>query len=140
MTDPAGMHQITLANTSLLDIVTPDVFDEPIVPARLIAFANAPGHAMFIAIHGGSVVGQTRGVIQYQPDTAPVLYIDDLSVAPGNQRRSIATLLVAALRAWAKEQGATTVWVVTETDNDHAKAFYSALGLTHTTVAYFENE
>jgi ribosomal protein S18 acetylase RimI-like enzyme len=140
MTDPVEIHHITLANTSLLDTVTPDVFDEPIVPAALIAFVNAPGHAMFIAINGGSVVGQARGVIQHQPDTAPVLYIDNLGVAPANQRRSIATRLVAALRAWAKERGATTVWVATETDNDQAKAFYAALGLTHTTVAYFEKE
>ena len=93
---------------------------------------------MFIAIHGGSVVGMTRGVIQYQPDTEPVLYIDNPGVAPGNQSRRMATRSVAALAACAKEQGETTFWVVTETDNDQAKAkaFYSALGLTHTTLAY----
>lgn len=140
MTDPVEIHHITLANTSLLDTVAPDVFDEHIKPAALTAFLNAPGHAMFVATDGDNVVGQTRGLIQHQPDTAPVLYIDNLGVNPSYQRRAIATRLVAVLRAWAKERGATTVWVATETDNDQAKAFYAALGLTHTTVAYFEKE
>jgi len=140
MTNAVEIHHITPANLSLLDTVALDVFDEPLKPAALTAFVNAPGHAMFVAIDGVRVVGQARGLIQHQPDTSPVLYIDNLGVNPAHQRRGIATRLVAALRAWAKEHGATTVWVATETDNDQAKAFYAALGLTHSTVAYFEKE
>ncbi len=48
--------------------------------------------------------------------------------------------MFVALREWAKTKGATTVWLATETDNEQAKGFYTALGLAPTTVAYFEKK
>jgi ribosomal protein S18 acetylase RimI-like enzyme len=140
MTNAIPIHHITSTNATLLNTVATDVFDAPINAAHLAAYLNEPGHALFVATDADTVVGQARGMIHHSPDEAPVLYIDNLGVAPSHQRRGIATRLVGSLREWAKEKGATTVWVATETDNDQAKGFYAALGLSHTTVAYFEKE
>jgi len=140
MTNPIAIHQITRTDATLLNSVAPDVFDAPINAAHLAAFLAEPNHAMFVATDADTVIGQARGMIHHSPDDAPVLYIDNLGVAPSHQRRGIATRLVAVLGEWANTKDATTVWVATETDNEQAKGFYAALGLTHTTVAYFEKK
>jgi ribosomal protein S18 acetylase RimI-like enzyme len=138
MTTDATIHRITPSNTALLDDLAPDVFDAPIDATRLAAFLAEPSHALFVATEAERVVAQARGMIHHSPDEAPVLYIDNFGVAPSHQRRGIGTRLFAALRGWAKDHGATTVWLATETDNQQAKGFYTALGLTPTTVVYFE--
>lgn len=139
MTDNAiVIHHITSANTAPLNDIAPDVFDAPIAADRLARFLQATGHALFVATEESRVVAQGRGMIHHSPDEAPVLYIDNFGVAPTHQRRGIGTRLFVALRAWAKDHGATTVWLATETDNEPAKAFYAALGLDPTTVVYFE--
>jgi aminoglycoside 6'-N-acetyltransferase I len=138
MTNTIAIHRITPANTVLLDDIAPDVFDAPIDATRLSAYVAERNHALFIATDADTVVAQGRGMVHHSPDEAPVLYIDNFGVAPTHQRRGIGTRLFAALRAWAKDEGATTVWLATETDNEQAKAFYAALGLTPSTVVYFE--
>ena len=116
--------------TARLGRVADDVFDEPLVASALAAFVAAAGHACFLAMAGALVVGQVRGMVHQQPDRAPDLYIDNLGVAPGWQRRGIATRLVEALMDWGRDRGCETVWVATETDNETAQAFYASLGLS----------
>lgn len=55
--------------------------------------------------------------------------LHDLEVAPSYRRRGAGRQVVAALLEWGAEQGATTVWLHAETDNDSALAFHEALGL-----------
>lgn len=140
MTNPIAIHQITRTDATLLNSVAPDVFDAPINAAHLAAFLTEPNHAMFVATDADTVIGQARGMIHHSPDEAPVLYIDNFGVAPSHQRRGIGTRVFVALREWAKTKGATTVWLATETDNEQAKGFYTALGLAPTTVVYFEKK
>lgn len=135
-----AIHHVTPATTALLAHVDPDVFDHEIDPARLAAFAAAPLHALFVAVEGGLVVGQIRGSVHLQPDRASDLYIDNLGTAPAQQRRGIASALMARMLDWGKEQGCTYAWVATETDNDGAKGFYAAQGFAHGEVAMFSLE
>jgi aminoglycoside 6'-N-acetyltransferase I len=132
-----AFHRITRENMALLGKVDPDVFDHAIVPERLEAFLAAPGHALFVAVDGGEVIGHARGQVHLQPDRASDLYIDNLGVAPGRQREGIATQLIQELVAWGRGHGCTHSWVATETDNDVAIAFYAAQAFEHQTVAYF---
>ena len=113
------------------------MFDAAIEPTRLTSYLSAPDHALFVALDGRLVVGQVRGVLHHQPDVPPELYVDNLGVAPGHQRRGIATALVKALASWAQGRGCATLWVATESDNSGGRAFYAALGLQEQTLSWF---
>lgn len=63
--------------------------------------------------------------------------IHDLHVKPEHRRQGHARALVADLLESAAEQGATTVWLHVETDNQPALTFYEGLGLAvHHTCRY----
>lgn len=133
-----AIHSVTAENTDLLARVAEDVFDGEITPDRLGWFLAAPGHVMFVAVEADQVVGQIRGMVHLQPDRASDLYIDNLGVAPSHKRRGIATMLIAALIAWAKAQGCISVWLATETDNDEAIGLYGKLQFERKTSELFE--
>lgn len=135
-----AIHRITPANTDLLDQVDPDVFDHEIDPARLAAHVDDPLHAMFVAVEDGLTVAQIRGCVHLQPDRAPDLYIDNLGTAPAQQRRGIASALMARMLDWGKAQGCACAWVATETDNEGARGFYAAQGFSHSQIAMFSVE
>jgi ribosomal protein S18 acetylase RimI-like enzyme len=58
------------------------------------------------------------------------LGIHDLYVDPEHRRLGLARSVMATLLEWGAEQGATTVWLHVEMDNDPAIALYEALGLS----------
>ena len=132
------IHRITPENARLLDTVAEDVFDHDIDPAFLEDYATAPGHALFVAISDGVVIGQARGVLHRQPDSAADLYVDNLGVAPSRQREGAATQLVEALIAWGRASAmCRSVWLATEHDNGQGKAFYAAAGfIAQSAVCY----
>ena len=132
------IHSVTVDNADLLARVAEEVFDREIIPDRLGAFLAAPGHVMFVAVDDQEVVGQIRGMVHLQPDRASDLYIDNLGVAPSHKRRGIATMLIAALIAWAKAQGCISVWLATETDNDEAMGLYGMLQFERKPSELFE--
>lgn len=133
-----SIRRITPANAGLLSHVSEDVFDDAISMARLSDYLQAPGHALFVAVAEGVVIGQARGIVHRQPDLPTELYIDNLGVTPAHQRRGVGAQLVRALIAWGrKEESCETVWVVTEADNATARAFYAAIGLEENLLAWF---
>jgi len=126
------------AEMGLLDRVADDVFDEDIDLARLAAYVAEPGHLMVVAVSGGEVIGQARGMIHRHPDQATELYIDNLGVTPARQREGTATRLLDELVAWGRSQGCEEAWVGTEVDNEPARALYEARGSeADTFVLYF---
>jgi len=125
------------ADAQLLDRVAEDVFDYEIDPRRLAAYLAEPGHLMVVAVSGGEVVGQARGMVHRQPDQANELYIDNLGVTPGRQREGIATRLLDELTAWSRDHGCEGAWVATEPDNQPALALYTARGAEAEQIAYF---
>jgi ribosomal protein S18 acetylase RimI-like enzyme len=132
--------RITPATSSCLARIAVDVFDADPAPAYLDAYLKAPNHALFVAIADGEVVGQVRGVLHAQPDLPLELYLDNLGVTPALKRQGIGARLVRALIAWGRDNGARSVWLGTETDNDEARAFYDAIGFTGETMAYYVSD
>jgi aminoglycoside 6'-N-acetyltransferase I len=127
-------------NLDVLADVDPDCFDEPVRLDRAAACVASPDAGLFVALVHARVVGQCLAAIHRHPDKPTELYIDDLAVSPGLQRRGIAAALVAHARAWGRARGAEQLWVATEPDNDAARGLYAALGLTERTAQVFETE
>lgn len=109
-----------------------DVFDGPVRPDWLAGFLADPAHLIVVAILQDRVVGFASGVVLHHPDKAPSLFILELGVNEGAQRRGIATALVAAIRAEGRDRGCDAAWVMTEGDNAPARALYRRLGARET--------
>jgi ribosomal protein S18 acetylase RimI-like enzyme len=125
-------------DAAVLGQVAEDVFDDDIDPARVTAYLAEPNHLMVLAVAGGEVVGQTRGVVHRHPDLPTELYIDNLGVTPARRREGVATRLLDELVAWGREKGCEEAWVGTEPDNDGARALYQGRGSeAETFVMYF---
>jgi len=56
--------------------------------------------------------------------------VHGLVVDPAHRRQGLATQVMAALVEWAAEQGARTVWLHVETDNQPALRLYESLGFS----------
>jgi aminoglycoside 6'-N-acetyltransferase I len=135
------IHRITPENTRLLDTIAEDVFDHDIDPVSLEDYATAPDHVLIVAVSDGVVIGQARGVLHRQPDSAADLYVDNLGVAPARQREGAATRLVEALIAWGRARSTCrSVWLATEHDNAEGKAFYDAAGFVAQSVVYYSKD
>ena len=104
--------------------IAPDVFDEPVVPARLAAYLGAPGHIMVVALANETIVGQCAGVVHRHPDKPTELYVDEVGTASTHRRQGIAEAMLNELFAWGRELGCAEAWLGTELDNDAANALY----------------
>ncbi|MDX3905822.1 MAG: AAC(3)-I family aminoglycoside N-acetyltransferase [Pigmentiphaga sp.] len=82
------------------------------------------------ALEAGHVVG---GLVAYELDklerARSEIYLYDLAVASSRRRRGIATRLITALRAIARERDAWVVFVQADYGDDPAIALYQKLGI-----------
>jgi len=109
----------------LFDRISPDVFGHPVERRQLMHYLAMPGHHLMVAIAGGEIVGQVAAVVHRHPDGRPTeLYIDEVAVAPAQQRQGIARRLLDAMLALGKELGCQEAWVGTEPDNVPARHLY----------------
>lgn len=118
----------TEAEADLLGQVAPDVFDHPIDPRWAADFLTDPRHHLAVALDEGVVVGMASAVHYVHPDKAPELWINEAGVAPTHQRKGLATRMLQILLDHAISLGCTAAWVLTEPDNEPARALYSRLG------------
>ena len=108
---------------------------------RVLGASAAPGaaEAPTITAEGPRVavdVGPARGEAGIDGDW---LGIHNLVVEPAHRRRGLARAVLRELLDRGAEQGATTVWLHVQTDNEPALALYDGLGLTrHHTCRYVE--
>lgn len=109
---------------ALLEAAHEDVFDHKVVPALARAFLADPRHHIVAAIDDGLIIGSATGVDYFHPDKAPELFVNEVAVAAGHQRRGIARELLRALLGHARTLGCVGAWVGTELDNDAANALY----------------
>jgi N-acetylglutamate synthase len=80
----------------------------------------------------GAEVGSGRAAIDRD-----WLGVHGLTVEPAHRGRGHGRAVMAALLEWGAEQGATTVWLHVETDNEPALALYGGLGFrVHHTNRY----
>jgi ribosomal protein S18 acetylase RimI-like enzyme len=104
--------------------IAPGVFDAPVVPERLRAYLDSPGHLLVLAFDGDLVVGQVAAVIHRHPDKPTELYLDEVGTADAYLRRGIATGMIREMLGWGRELGCEECWLGTEVDNHAARALY----------------
>ncbi len=137
--DAIEVRLLTEADFDLVMRCDPDTFDDPPNAAATAAYLAAPQHAIVGAISGGVLIGFVSMGIYHHPDKdAPVLYLDEAGVSEKFHRRGVGARLMAAALAYGKEKGCSSAWVLTETDNDAARALYERAGGESRTVEYFE--
>ena len=99
------------SEASVLDDVSPDVFDEAVDPNWTREFFADPRHHLAVAIDDGMVVGMASGVHYVHPDKPPELWINEVGVADSHQKQGIGKRLLAALLDHSKRLGCTHAWV-----------------------------
>lgn len=117
--DPAAVHAAA------------HLFDEPPLPAATATFLASPTHHLLLAYDDGArPVGMITGVETTHPDKGTEMFLYELGVDPAAQGQGVATALVGALAAFARERGCFGMWVGTESDNAAALATYRRAGAT----------
>jgi ribosomal protein S18 acetylase RimI-like enzyme len=92
-------------------------------------FGPAPGFCAFVAIAAGAAAGSSligMAICSRRVITGwdgPVIFLQDLFVAPAHRRRGIARALAARVAAYACELGSPIVELTVRADND-AQVFY----------------
>jgi len=76
-----------------------------------------------VRLENGQEIGSGRAALD-----GDWLGLHGLGVVPEHRGEGHATAMMAALLEWGAEQGATTVWLHVETDNEPALALYGGLG------------
>lgn len=122
------IRHVRPGDEALFERVAEDVFDGPIVPARVRAYLEDRSHIMLLALDGGEVVGQVAAIVHRHPDLPTELYIDNLGVAPARQREGIGRRLVAEALRIGEALGCEEAWVGTEHDNIPARRLYETFG------------
>jgi aminoglycoside 3-N-acetyltransferase I len=102
-----------------------ELFDSPPVPEFVSRFLASPVHHLLYAWDDSNrAVGFITGMELTHPDKGTEMYMDELGVVEGARHRGVATSLVEALLAVAKESGCNGMWGVSESDNLGAIATY----------------
>ena len=95
-------------------------------------FTERDGHAAFVALRDGRLVGYITVCLQSQPPYWKVTslgHISGLMVEPESRGRGIGARLVELGREYFREQGVRYFTVYTAAANDGAIRFYRELGL-----------
>ena len=116
-------------NSHLLSQVAEGVFDTPVEGPHLPAYVGDPSQRLLVAIADGVVIGQIKSVLHRHPEKAPGMFIEELGVATDHRRQGIATALMKAAIALARDMGCAELWLATEPENEAANAFYKATGM-----------
>jgi ribosomal protein S18 acetylase RimI-like enzyme len=125
---PLEVRLLAAGDEDVLTRVAPDVFDHAIDPALAREFLADPRHHIAVAIEDGVVVGFASGVDYIHPDKPRELWINEVGVAPTHRQRGLGKRIMAALFAHGRTLGCTMAWVLTQNDNEAARALYSTAG------------
>lgn len=97
-----------------------------------------PNFVLQVARDGDRVIGAMASyVLRKFEQPRREIYIYDLAVAEDRRRQGIATALIEALRAIAREIGAWVIYVQADQGDDPAVALYTKLG-TREDVMHFD--
>lgn len=79
----------------------------------------------------GEAIGMVDARVRNYAEGAPDLYaayVEDIWVEERHRQRGVARALIAAVEAWAREQGLDWIGSDTEPENSPSRAFHKALG------------
>lgn len=113
----------------VLQTVAPDVFDHAVDPQWAAEFLADPRHHLAVALDDGRVVGMASAFHYVHPDKAPMLFVNEVGVAPTHRRRGLGRRLLAALFERGRALGCTEAWLGTEVSNGAARGLYAAVGM-----------
>src|ERR1700722_5223564 len=119
---------LTKDDAPALQRVADGVFDDPVNPALTAEFLADPRHALCVAIEDGQIVGMASGVRYVHPDKPSEFWINEVGVSPDYQRRGLAKRIVTELLAEGRRQGCREAGVLTDFDNEAARATYRSAG------------
>jgi len=106
-----------------------ELFDAPPEEAATARFLADPGHHLLFAYdETDRPIGMVSGVETTHPDKGTEMFLYELSVAEHARRHGVATALVNALTALARDRGCHGMWVGVDTDNVAALATYRRAG------------
>lgn len=117
-------HLITADNASLLDHIETGVYEAPIKADFLAASLANPHQILVVAVANDVVVGKAQAYVFYFPEKPAEIYIEEIDVAKKWRRQGVASALMNAVGAEGKKHGIVEYWLVTEKDNDGARALY----------------
>jgi ribosomal protein S18 acetylase RimI-like enzyme len=122
------IFEVTNDNIELMDHVADDLFDNPLIPAKLTAFLAERTHWMVVALLEGQVIGKCTAMVHKRPDKDDELYIDEIDVIENLRRKGIAKKMLAKVLEMANERGCEECWLGTEQDNIAARRLYESNG------------
>jgi aminoglycoside 6'-N-acetyltransferase I len=116
-------------DADLLANVAPDVFDDPIDPARTREFLADGRHHLVVAVDDGLVVGFVSAVHYVHPDKPrPELWINEVAVAASHRGRGVGKAMMRAMAAVGRDAGCAEAWVLTDRLNPAAMRLYASSG------------
>ena len=124
----AEVRILTPADAPLFERIAEGVFDHAVQERLVAEFLSDPRHSLAVALADGLIVGMASGVRYVHPDKPPELWINEVGVSPDYQRRGLAKRIVAELLAEGGRQGCREAWVLTDFDNEAARATYRSAG------------
>ncbi|MEU4800907.1 GNAT family N-acetyltransferase [Actinosynnema sp. NPDC023587] len=104
------------------------LFDDPPLEDATRRFLGERGNHLLVAYADGRAAGFVTGVETTHPDKGTEMFLYELGVEDGFQRRGIGTALVEALLLLARERGCFGAFTATEPDNAAALATYARTG------------
>lgn len=106
------------------------LFDGPADAAATARFLDDGRHHLLVAYDDGTPVGFVSGVETTHPDKGTEMFLYELAVDERWRRRRIGHALVERLGEVGRERGWYGMWVVTDEDNEAARATYGGSGGT----------
>lgn len=152
MTSPAAsaaavVRRLGVADTAearaLFDLMT-EVFEEDrptLSDAYVEGLLRRDDLWILAAFDGPAVIGGlTAHVLPMTRAAVSELFIYDLAVAVAHQRKGVARRLIADLRRRGTDAGIEVSFVPADEEDDHALAFYRAVGGEESRVRFFTFE
>ncbi len=110
-------------------------WDEPKQYQGLALMLNNSRGCVLVAESEERIVGMCSGqVVISTAEGGPAVLVEDVVVAPGARGQGVGRALLAAMAAWAQEQGATRMQLLADVNNTLALQFYQQAGWRRTAL------
>ena len=104
------------------------LFDGPARADATARFLAEDGNHLLVAYEEEQPVGFVTGVEVTHPDKGTEMFLYELAVDEPFRRQGIGRALVEGLAARARAAGCYGMWVLTDEDNEAARATYEGIG------------